>query len=67
MTLLPTSCVAKAIVATLAIVLPTQHPTTADLLILPHFYALAVVKEALTYLKIVFYGIIIIPIKINLN
>ena len=67
MTLLPTSYMAKAIVATLAIVLPTQHLTTANLLILPYLYTLAVGKKALTYLKIVLCGIIIIPIRINLN
>ena len=67
MTLLPTSCVAKAIVAAPAIVLPTRHPTTANLLILLYLYALAVVKKALIYLKIVLYSIIIVPFKINLN
>ena len=67
MTLLPTSCMAKAIVAAPAIALPTQRPTIANLLILPHFYALVVVKEALTYLKIALYSIIIIPIKTNLD
>ena len=58
---------AKAIVAALAIILPTQYPTTANLLILPYFYALAVVKEALTYLKIALCGTIIVPIRTNFN
>ena len=58
---------AKAIVAALAIVLPTQYLTIANLLILPHLYTLAVVKEALTYLKMALYSIIIVPIKTNLN
>ena len=67
MTLLSTSCVAKAMVAALAIALPIWRPTTADLLILPYFYALAVVKEALTYLKMVLCSITIVPIRTNLN
>ena len=67
MTLLSTSCVAKAIVAALAIVLPTQHLIMANLLILLYLYALAVVKEALTYLKIALYSTIIVPIRTNLN
>ena len=58
---------AKAIVATLAIALPTQYPTTANLLTLPYLYTLVVVKEALTYLKMALYSIIIVPIKTNLN
>ena len=58
---------AKAIVTALAITLPTQHLTTANLLILPYLYTLAVIKEALIYLKIALYGTIIVPIKINLN
>ena len=39
----------------------------ANLLILPYFYALAVVKEALIYLKMALYGITIVPIRTNLN
>ena len=58
---------AKAMVAALAIALPTWYPTTANLLILPYLYTLAVVKEALTYLKMAFYSIIIVSIKTNLN
>ena len=67
MTLLFTSCVAKAMVAAPAIVLPTWCLTTANLLILPYLYTLAVVKEALTYLKMVLYGTTIVPIRTNLN
>ena len=67
MTLLPTSCVAKAMVAALAITLPTQRPIMADLLILPYLYALVVVKKASIYLKMVFCSIIIVPIRTNLN
>ena len=67
MTLLPTSCMAKAIVAAPAIALPTQRPTIANLLILPHFYALVVIKKTSTYLKMALYGIIIVPIKTNFN
>ena len=54
-------------VAVLAIALPTQYPIMANLLILSYLYALAVIKEALTYLKIVLYSTIIIPIRTNLN
>ena len=67
MILLPTSYIAKAIVAALVIVLPTQCLTTADLLILPHLYTLAVVKEVLIYLKMALRSTIIVPIRTNFN